>query len=86
MSKGVKVVDTLYDHDTPGEFIVDVGERLTVHLHKDSEYHFESFCVNIKDIMDAHNKIQVLLYLLGFCDKYPDNKLTGDEIKNLLST
>ena len=61
MSKGVKVVDTVYDHEKPNELRVDIDERLTVHFHQDSEYHFESFYVNIEDIMERYGKEKVLM-------------------------
>ena len=83
MSKGVKVVDTVYDHETPNEFRVDINERLTVHFHHDSEYHFESFCVNIVDIMDHYGKDKVLMYLLSLCDEYPSDRLSNEELTQL---
>ena len=83
MAKGVKVVDTVYDHNVYGEFRVDIDTRLTVHFHKDSKYHFESFCVNIKDIMNHYGKEKVLMYLLSLCDEYPSDRLSNDELTRL---
>ena len=82
MSKGNEV-DVFYNHDVPGEFCVDTGDKLTANFHWDTYFHFDSFKNGIEDIMERYGKEKMIMYLLSQCDENPSDKLSKSEIEDM---